>query len=178
MNYKSFLPFDEYELHTSLTCTEVRDTIAGILEPARKAPLFSLKTRNTKPYSGRLTYEGFEISRNIDYRNSFLPQIRGRILPATKGTILHIRMRPHLFVLIFMSFWLGVVGLVCLGILFSLLTEWGQIGREGLSLPTLIPFGMFAAGYGLLIGAYRAESKKSKAFLAALLTPDRFRITD
>ena len=113
MNFKNFLPFDNFKFLTSLTTSEVQQRIESIIEP-KKSFSFSFFENRTKPYEGKLIDSSFEISRIINYRNSFLPVIKGQISSYLGRTEVAVRMRPVVFVLIFVSFWLGVVGLVCL----------------------------------------------------------------
>jgi len=78
-------------------------------------------------------------------------------------------MRPVTPVLIFMSIWLGIVVLVCLGTLLIGLLNIAEILRTGFSPMLLIPFGMFIFGSLLTNLAFQTESKQSKEFLATLL---------
>jgi hypothetical protein len=125
---------------------------------------------STKPYEGEISKNSFSISRIIGYRNSFLPTIHGDVSTFLGQTQIKIKMRPVTFVLIFMSFWLGIVGLVCLGTLLIGLLNISKILRTGFSPMLLIPFGMFIFGILLTNLAFKAESKKSKEFLATLLS--------
>ncbi|RYE53332.1 MAG: hypothetical protein EOP48_14635 [Sphingobacteriales bacterium] len=168
MNFKKFLPFDNFKLITKLSATEVQQRIGRITEP-KKGFSFSFPGNRTKPYEGKLMDRSFEISRIINYRNSFLPIIKGHISTYLGKTEVAIKMRPIVFVLIFMSFWLGVVGLVCLGTIISAIMKFEKLLEQGFSPLALIPFGMFVFGYALLTIGYKAESKKSKAFLKQLL---------
>jgi hypothetical protein len=168
MNFKNFLPFDNVKLLTKLTVTEVQRRIESITEP-RKNFRFSIFENRSKPYEGDVVGTSFEISRIINYRNSFLPIIKGDISTDMGQTAVIIKMWPVLFVLVFMSFWLGVVGLVCIGIIISALIQFKQFLPNGFSLGLLIPFAMFTFGSGLITIAYKVESQKSKAFLKQLL---------
>lgn len=168
MNIKRFLPFDNFKLVTKLSATEVQQRIESITQP-KKGFSFSFSGNRNKPYEGKLIDRSFEISRIINYRNSFLPIIKGYISAYLGRTEVTIKMRPVVFVLIFMLLWLGVVGLVCLGTIISAIMKFRQVLEGGFSPLALIPFGMFVFGYALLMIAYKAESKKSKAFLEQLL---------
>jgi ABC-type iron transport system FetAB permease component len=70
-------------------------------------------------------------------------------------------MRPSVFVLVFMAIWFGGVLLGCLAVMVSWLTQ-------GFSPMLLIPFGMLLFGYGLVTIGFKAESRKSRKFLAEL----------
>ena len=77
-------------------------------------------------------------------------------------------MRPHIFTLVFMSFWLGIVGLVCLAFLAFGIAQFRQVLKRGFSPMNLIPFGMFIFGFGLITVSFKTESRNSKEFLATL----------
>jgi hypothetical protein len=171
MNFKSFLPFDNFKLLTKLSLAEVQQRIESITEP-KKGFSFSFSVNRTKPYQGNLMDHSFEISRIINYRNSFLPVIKGHVSTYLGKTEVAIEMRPEVFALIFMSFWLGGFGLVCLGIIITATLHFRQLLEQVFSPGALIPFGMFAFGYALLTIAYKAESQKSKVFLKQLLEAD------
>jgi len=169
MSLKKFLPFEDYILTTTLPLREVQARLAENIEP-KKAFRFSFFSRHsTKPYEGEMLGYSFSISRIISYRNSFLPAITGNISAFVGQTQIHVKMKPVLLVIIFMSFWLGVVGLVCIGMLIAGIFQIKQILHDGFSPMMLIPFAMFTFGYSLLYFAFKAESKKSREFLAALL---------
>ena len=156
MNVKNLLPFENYVLATRLSSEDVLKRIADNI-------------KSHKSYSGKITGESFTMSRNIAYRNSFLPIIEGYITTEYGQTRVAIKMRLNLFVLIFMSIWLGIVGLVSIGILFTILIGFRQIVQNGFPPMLLIPVGMFVFGSFLTYFAFKTESSKSKKFLAGLL---------
>jgi len=166
-----YLPFDRYTITTALSIPEAQQRLLDQLEPARNAA-YVMKNK-TKPFTGTIDADGFNIERVIRYRNSFLPVIKGRFSNAFGKTTIEIRMRPNLVALIFMSFWMTVVGAVCIGILIAAITgnldRNSPAGSPGSFLPGLIPFGMLLFGYALLMLPYRYESTKAKAFLAQTL---------
>lgn len=51
----------------------------------------------------------FEFSRKINYRNSFLPVIKIKVLHHHRGSSVNITMRLHAFVIIFLSIWIYFV---------------------------------------------------------------------
>jgi hypothetical protein len=169
MNLQKILPFEDYVLASQLTVAEVYKYLAENIEPKR-AFRFSVFSRTaTKPYEGEISGNIFTISRIISYRNSFLPVITGNVSSLAGETQIHIKMKPVILVIIFMSFWLGVLGLVCIGMFLTGLLQFKEILRSGFSPMNLIPFGMFGFGWALIYFGFKAESKKSKAFLATLL---------
>jgi len=169
MILKNFLPFENYVLTTRLSAVEVLKRIAANVQE-KQGFSFSTFSRNyTKPYTGQIIGTTFTMSRNINYRNSFLPIIKGQITTYLGQKQVNIKMRPVIIVLIFISFWLGIVGLVCIGMLFAGLLQIKQILQNGFSPILFIPFGMFAFGCLLTHFAFKGESKNSKEFLARLL---------
>ena len=169
MILKNVLPFENYVLTTRLSADEVLKRVAANIQQ-KQAFSFSTFSRNyTKPYTGQITGTTFKMSRNIYYRNSFLPIITGQITTYLGQTQVNIKMRPVIVALIFISFWLGIVGLVCIGILLLGLLQFRQILQNGFSPMLFIPFGMFVFGCLLTHFGFRGESKNSKEFLARLL---------
>ena len=169
MSFRNFLPVEDYVLITNLTADQVLNRIGGNIQPAPRLSFPSIRINYTKPYSGHITGRTFTMSRNISHRNSFLPVITGEITTFTGQTQVRIKMRPASFVLIFMSVWLGIIGLACIGILLIGIVRFGQILQEGFSPMLLVPFGMFAFGCVLIHFGFKSESKNSKLFLAKLL---------
>jgi hypothetical protein len=173
MTLRFFLPFDNFKLQTKLTVAEVQSRLSNSIEP-KKNFRFSFNNKRTKPYEGEVIGTSFKINRIINYRNSFLPVIIGEISSRLDKTEISVRMRPVIAVLIFMSFWLGVVGLVCLGILIAAIAQFIQLLQHGFSPMILIPFIMFAFGYTLITFGYRIEAQKSKDFLKTLLEAEQY----
>ena len=116
----------------------------------------------SKPYIGQITGYNFEIERAINYRNSFLPQIKGNVYSEPGGTRINVKMMPVVYVLFFMAIWFGGVILGCLAMLFILFTE-------GFTQFVFLPFIMLVFGVGLLYGAFKTESSKSKKDLMRIL---------
>lgn len=156
MSLKNLLPFENYVLATRLSKEDLLKRIAANI-------------RSHKAYSGKITGESFTMTRNIAYRNSFLPIIEGNVTTEFGQTRVAIKMRLNLFVLIFMSIWLGIVGLVSIGLLLAIIVGFRQIIQNGFPPMLLIPFGMFVFGSLLMYFAFKTESSKSKKFLAALI---------
>ena len=170
MNLVKYLPYENYVLISKLSADEVIRRLADNVEPKKSFNFFIAKKSTNKPYQGQISGNTFTISRIINYRNSFLPVITGHISAFHNETHINITMQPIIFVLIFICFWLGVVGLVCLEIIVSALSQIRQILQHGFSPIALLPFGMFLFGCLLTIFAFKTESKKSKKFLEQLLS--------
>ena len=167
MTLRSLLPYDKFKLFTRLTVFEVQERLAKNIEP-KKVFVFSSFSTRSKPYEGEIVGASFKINRIIGYRNSFLPVIRGEISTGMEKTEISIIMRPTLGTIVFMSFWLGIIGIVCLVIITVAVRHAGEAFHQRFSPGGLIPFFLFAFGYGLMTIGYRVEARKSKNFLRTL----------
>lgn len=116
-----------------------------------------------RPYEGEIGEHSFEIIRIINYRNSFLPVIKGRIIPEGLGSQIDIELSLHPVVLVFMLIWLGMVGQI--GILFLIAT----IAEGKLEPAGFVPVGMFIFGCLLTVLGFKPEAERSKQFLQQLL---------
>src|SRR6266540_7483414 len=106
---------------------------------------FGRRQNNCPPFIGKVEGDAFRMYRDIRYRNSFLPQVRGSVVSTSHGSRVLITMYLHPLVALFVLFWLGTVGTGALAALNS------QNGNSGLSL---IPAGMFLFGVVLTVGAF------------------------
>lgn len=159
-----FFPFERLKITTKLSTDEAIRRVVNVTEPQRYFRWFAT---DHKPYEGKVEGYQFQISRVINYRNSFLPMIHGEILPEMRGSSIRITMRPHGLVIAFMIFWLGGVGFFFLMMLSTFVSAAMQ-GTRGNPSALLIPAGMFAFGYLLIMGGFKFESAKSKKFFCEL----------
>lgn len=153
-----FLPIENIVFKTKLSKEQVVLRLSENIE-AKKTFGFG---NYSKPYIGYINGNNFEIERVINYRNSFLPQIKGNVYSELSGTKINVKMMPASYVLFFMAIWFGGVIVGCLAMLFILFTE-------GFTSFLFLPFIMFLFGIGLLYGAFKTESAKSKKDLMRIL---------
>ena len=169
MTLKSLLPFENYTLTTSLSVDEVLNRLAKNIGYEQGFSFSAIARNLDKPYTGEIIGKTFTMSRNISYKNSFLPVITGQISAQHGQTQINIKMQPATFILVFTSIWLGAVALICISILMDMLSEFDKILQNGLSPVSLIPFGMLILFCLVIHFAFKMESKISKNFLAGLL---------
>ncbi len=144
-----WLPAENIIFTTSLSEAEVIKRLSVLLETGKvRRTIFGPDTK--KRYSGKLEGSAFSIQRIINYRNSFLPQIKGTIQNDFDGTTINLQMRLSVLVIIFLCIWCGGV---MIGLLASL--------SRGLSTATLIPAGMLLLVYLITMAAFKIESKRS-----------------
>jgi WD40 repeat protein len=97
------LPYNTFSIHTREPLEDVIEKLDAHIE-APKAFRWSF-SRNHAPYAGTISSSGFECHRIIHYRNSFLPNIRGRFEPSSEGTVIRVTLKLHPFVTAFLVFW-------------------------------------------------------------------------
>lgn len=155
-------PFERFTITTALPPDIVREKLISVVEPPSRNIRWGM-TKPDKPYQGKISESYFEISRIINYRNSFIPVIKGRIYPDGTGSKIHIEMTMHPFVMVFMGIWLGIVGQGALGMLIA------AFSSATFEPAYLIPLGMFVFGILLCAIGFRPEANGSKKFLIDLL---------
>lgn len=156
-----YLPAEDITFQSKLKEAALLQRLKDNIEPVKlRFGLFN--RRETKPYQGKIIGNTFNISRIISYRNSFLPQISGNIENTFSGSLIRVRMRLHVAVIVFLCIWGGIVGTV--GLLF--LSQ--AFGRTAFDPMTLIPLGMLVVFYVVVMLAFKYESKQSKADLQSL----------
>ncbi|MGB8918322.1 MAG: hypothetical protein WCC89_15810 [Candidatus Sulfotelmatobacter sp.] len=106
------------------------------------------------PFVGIVDDDSFRVRRDIRYRNSFLPLVRGRFISTHTGTRVNVIMFIHPLVALFMVFWLGTVG-------------YGAF--RGLSDSPFV-WGMFVFGVALVVGAFVPEAIKAQRLISEAMT--------
>jgi hypothetical protein len=155
------MPFYRFEIDVNapqpVVVERLRAIVRGKLsfgESFRQS--FSLPFSQTEgaPFIGSVQDDSFKMRRNIRYRNSFLPMIRGTIGSYGVATRVSVTMFLHPAVAIFMIFWLGMVASVVV------------------SRPTSSPisWGMLAFGIALPIAGFIPEAIKAKRLISEALS--------
>ena len=156
-----YLPSENITFQSKLKEADLIQRLKDNIEPVRiRFGLFN--RRETKPYQGKVVGPTFTISRIISYRNSFLPQISGSIENTFSGSLIRVKMRLHIAVIIFLCIWCGIMGSV--GFVFLSQT----FGSPSFDPMMLIPLGMLVVVYVVVMLAFKYESKQSIADLQSL----------
>lgn len=119
-------------------------------------------------YNGTVTENQFEISRLINYSNSFLPNITGRIEGTATGSRIYIEMQLTKFVKYFSIFWLTGVFFAFIAILIGIFNR--STDNETPILTCFTPLIMFIIATGAMNWGFKYESKKSKKDLENILS--------
>lgn len=155
------MPIYRFQIESSLPAENILWKIRALV---RESPrfvqsineAFGDRPKDCPPFIGKVEGNVFRIRRDIHYRNSFLPLVRGSVTPSSNGTKVSISMHLHPFVALFMLFWLGGVGS---GMIAAVTSQSGNIGAA------LFPGGMFAFGIVLTAGGFYPEAFKARRLL-------------
>lgn len=150
-------PKDTFEVDTTMPATEIVSALDAEVEPPK---WFRWQSSSGKKFRGKFSIDGFKIMRIINYRNSFLPVIKGTVNPTMSGSRISVTMRLHWLVAIFMLFWFGGVST---GLVTFLVAE---VSGKTEPLPMLlVPLGMLLFGIVLTYGCFWWEAKKTKPMI-------------
>lgn len=153
------MPFYRFEIEVNAPPPAVVERLRRIV---RGKLSFRESLRQSFPFNqaegalfiGSVMDDCFKMRRNIRYRNSFLPIIRGRIASYGVGTRVSVTMFLHPIVAIFMIFWLGMIASVAV------------------SHPTASPiqWGMLAFGIALSVGGFIPEVIKARRLISEAIS--------
>ena len=147
--------FEKYSVATTLPVAAIRQRLEDNLEPGQNLPFISHKS--TRPYIGHIDTNGFVIRRVLRWHNSWQPITSGHFVNAPDGTLVSIRVHPHILPLLFMTFWTFVIASVFIGAVYA-----------HALLFSLFPLGMLITAHTLVIINFNKETAKTKLFLADL----------
>jgi len=160
----NFLPFEHFSIVTSLSPAQAQERLEQEVSADTGFSFNKLFSSPDKYFSGYVANGTFEIKRIINYRNSFLPVIKGSIEFDIDGSRIQVKMQPHILVIVFMCIWLS--GTLIGGLAF--LTQQLH-SSSNFDVTALMPFGMFIFGYLLAMGGFKYEVPKARIKLVELL---------
>ena len=158
------LPYREIALSSPLKPEEALGRLAAAIRPLKRG-IFRFRLATDGKFHGSVSGNHFEITRDIGYRNGFLPFIRGTILPSGDGSLVNVQMEMHRAANCFMMFWLGCVASAC--IVFSLTLV--EHSFQGDSKAELIPFVMLAFSFCMMTIGFYPETGIAKKFICDTL---------
>ncbi|OXA76324.1 hypothetical protein SAMN05444397_10147 [Flavobacterium aquidurense] len=164
---KKLLPFEKLVYQSTLSKEELINHLQNEIEAEKSFGFGVQKSSYSKPYIGKTNSNRFEIKRVVNYRNSFLPVIKGQIKDGINGAKINVKMGLVDFVKVFMILWLGAVSLGCAGAIYSLFFTDTANSEAGFFM--FIPFAMLLFGLAMVYFGFKTESKKSIKDLEGIL---------
>jgi hypothetical protein len=161
MNY---LPCNNVVFHSPLKYKDACDRISDFVGPRRNLSSNGYKAYS-KSYEGDVKGNKFDISRLINYRNSFIPVITGKIETNIHGTgsVVTVQMELNVLVVVFLTL-LGI-SLSLTGIILLL----ASIESDGkIAFAAIIAFSIPLVFYYFSITAFGVECDKSTSDLKEL----------
>ncbi|MRI00031.1 hypothetical protein GH721_05720 [Kriegella sp. EG-1] len=149
------IPSRKIELVTSLSKEEVEKILIENMQAKKGIEFGFSKRTNQKLFEGTYYHGQFNIQRVINYRNSFIPKITGKISSGVGGTKIIAELKMHGFVIVFMVFWMGGVSLASIGAIYSMI-------NNGINdFFSLIPIIMLVFGGGMVYFGFKYEADKA-----------------
>lgn len=149
------IPSVNIELVSTFSKEEIENILKKNVGPRRGIELRFSKPKIDKPFEGYYANGQFEIQRAINYKNSFLPQIKGTVSESVNGTRIWAKLQMHGFVMAFMAIWLGGVSLGLIGSIYVM------VSQDANPAIVMVPFLMLAFGVGMVYFGFNAEKDKS-----------------
>src|SRR5580693_4672592 len=153
------MPFYSFHLSVPAPPDVVAERIRQVVSPAPASwasltPARKFSNSHGTPFLGTVDQLSFLIRRNIQYRNSFLPIIRGKIVPTPTGSRVDVFMYMHPFSVVFMMVWFGII------LFFESKFVDVNIARS------FLPIGMAVFGLALSVGGFYFEALKVMPLLS------------
>jgi hypothetical protein len=153
------LPFEKIAYHSHLNKEELTKHLFSQFEQEKAFGFGAAKTVYSKKYIGNVYENQFEVKRAINYRNSFLPIIKGIIKEDLRGSKIDVTMNLNPVVKVFMIIWFSGVLVACIFTVVHLTGDKNlQVNPEPFKF---IPFLMLLIGAAMVYFGFKVESKKS-----------------
>ncbi len=155
-----FLPYQRVTLVSALS---PKDLIERLRASTGKWSSSWSAVSGSTTFTGSVSEDHFKVQRRISGRNSFNPQLIGRVQVQGNLTTIELTLRLHPFVAGFMGLWCGVL-------LLSIIADVASATRTGGLQPMLfVPTAMVVFGYVMTTGFFHAERSKALNELSNLL---------
>jgi hypothetical protein len=110
-----------------------------------------------KPFRGNVERDGFQVTRVIGYRNSFLPVVSGTVEPRGSGSRVRVEMRLHGFVMAFLPLFL---------LLFT--SSFAARGQQFVQESALEVAGIVGFVAAIMLGGFWFEATRQERMLRAI----------
>jgi hypothetical protein len=153
-----FFPSRNFTYHSPLSENEISNRLSGLTRGVKAFHGTKGELISTSNYSGELHANTFRLARTINYRNSFLPQVSGKIAAAGTGSNVEISMRLHKAVL----FFFGAVAFIPLLVILAF------DGPAGIARIDIGTFAVVLVMYIVCTLAFAVEANIARKDLARL----------
>ena len=152
-----FIPYDRITLRTNKSASEIIDFL---IQNSYDIPFATIYGPTDKLLEGKVrTDNSFKLRRHINYRNSFLPIMHGNIVSNDKGTIIDIKFKLHIAVVIVAALFL-TIGIIVIG--FSLYSILSNVSTAKI---LLLPLAILLFGYFMTQAGFNYELRKVKKLI-------------
>ena len=146
-----WVPQHRFEIQSPLSPSAAIDALKAHVEARRMFRIGFPSAANDKRFQGVVAADSFQITRVIGYRNSFLPQVSGKIRGAGSRSMIEVEM----------ALFAPVIVLV-IAIMAMLLLIIGAVAFEG-DLPALASLLIMPGlAYGAVLWAFWFEAEKQE----------------
>jgi hypothetical protein len=116
-----------------------------------------------RPFEGEVSATSFRIRRIITYRNSFLPVIRGDVVPEGRGSRLAASLTLHPSVIVFLVIWSALLVIIGAGV-------WARaLASDAWNGEAFMPLGLLAFAWVLTSASFTFEARKPRTLLTEVL---------
>jgi hypothetical protein len=163
----ALMPFYRFRLDSPLSPEQAERNIALMTGVHPPVTFFAFGTgltghRSSAAFFGKVKNYSFNLQRNISYRNSFLPTIRGRIEAAATGAQITVTMFINSGAAVFISFWFSM--------LFWIAWKFIVVHRQGIPPMFAIIFSfMLVSGLLIVVGGFLTEALTARRLLKSIL---------
>ena len=155
------LPYLEHTIRTTKSPQEIHDILQSVTSSKR-----AWVTRPPGEFIGTIDQYDFKIMRIINYRNSFMPVIKGAIKKGEEAYVVALKMQLHPITYIFLIFWFGIAGFILLIGILGLMTSEPTDVTLFLGTGGFIAWGQILSRWGFFFQA-KKDIKKLEELLSA-----------
>jgi len=153
----SLIPYKKFTIYSKSDINQLRQNLAYNIAPIGSNYLHGGMTFNLKrKFEGDIFDDSFKIRRQVSGLNSFVPVVLGKIGQEENKSIISVKIRLHVFVVILSILWLigALIGLFTY-LIPSLIDKTMDVGVIFSGL-------IVCVGYSILIVTFNLEKDKAK----------------
>lgn len=157
-----FIPFEKTTYNSRLSVLEIKERLENEIQ-TRKISLKLKNDRDEKKFEGSIIGSTFFIQRNIDYRNSFLPDIEIQLWQEGLQSLVFIKYKLKPFTFVFLTVLLLFITSLQAYILF------GTEDFNNFDFTKLTPLSFLLIAYMMMFFGFNYETKRAKEELEKII---------